>query len=835
MPIVRSSVLIVFALLLASSAVRGQGAVSFTRDIRPILADNCFACHGPDEKQRKAKLRLDTRQGAFAKRDGEAVIAPGKSDKSELFHRLSATEANEVMPPPRTNRKLTAAQIDLVRRWIDQGAVWSDHWAFTPPRRPPVPEVRNAKEAIRNDVDRFILARLEKEGLKPSAEASRETLLRRVSLDLTGLPPSLRDLTEFLADASPDAYEKAVDRLLKSPRYGERMALDWLDAARYADSNGYQSDGTRTMWPWRDYLIAALNKNTPFDQLTIELLAGDLLLNASREQKVATGFHRNHMLNGEGGRIAEESRIDYVVDRVDTTAALWMGLTLGCARCHDHKFDPFTQKDYYSLFAYWNSINESGAVDRGGNANPVLTLSGPDEIAKQKEIADKIADLDKQLKTVVAKHLAGQGEWEARLAADPAKLPPPIAGILKTPADKRTDAQKKQLADHYLTTSAERTGVQTKLDEARKALDAHNRSLVQVMVMEEQAQPRPTHILIRGAYDKPGDKVSPNVITSLLPPPTGAPANRLGLARWLASPEHPLTARVAVNRAWQQFFGTGLVRTSEDFGFQGEPPSHPELLDYLATEFVRTGWDTKALHRLIVTSATYRQSSKVTPEQLERDPANRLLARGARGRLSSLVIRDQALFLSGLLVEKIGGPPVRPYQPPGVWEEMTFGKIGYRQDKGENLYRRSLYTFWRRTVGPTSLFDTPARQICTVRQPRTNTPLHALILLNDVTYVEAARVLAERLLTQGGATPEERIITLFRMATARSPRDAERLILIRSLERFRKQYQADKEGALKLVSVGEAPRDEKLDVVELAAYTGLASVVLNLDEVISKE
>jgi hypothetical protein len=654
-----------------------------------------------------------------------------------------------------------------------------------------------------------------------------------VTLDLTGLPPKPTEVDAFLADRSPDAYEKVVDRLLASPRYGERMVLEWLDAARYADSNGYQQDLTRTMWPWRDGVIRALNGNMPFDQFTVEQLAGDLLPKATVAQKIASGFHRNHMLNGEGGRIPEESRVDYVVDRVDTTATVWLGLTLGCARCHDHKYDPFTQKEYYQLFAYFNNVAESGSVDRGGNAAPVLRLPTPRQSARIAALEKTALDLETQLRAGAARLLPAQPEWER--SVNPARLPARIAAGLKTPAANRTDMQKKQLADYYLAQDPGRKALQQKLADARKALAAARGKVLEVMVMEERATPRDTFVLQRGLYNKPGEKVSRGVPASLPPLPRGAPNNRLGLARWLVDPANPLTARVAVNRVWQMFFGTGLVKTAEDFGVQGEAPSHPELLDWLATEFVRTGWDVKALHRLIVTSATYRQSSRLTPRLRERDPDNRLLARGPRHRLPAFVLRDQALALSGLLVERVGGPPVKPYQPPGVWEEMSFGQIKYQQDKGPSLYRRSLYTFWRRTVGPTTLFDTSARQVCTVRQTRTNTPLQSLTLLNDVTYIEAARVLAERLMKEGGRTPEERISWAFRLATARRPSDAERAILTRGFERLRKQYQADRKAALKLVSAGEAPRAAKLDVAELAAYTGLASLIMNLDEVISKE
>jgi hypothetical protein len=802
-------------LLLGPAALAAEQArpLAFNRDVRPILSDNCFACHGPDRSKRKARLRLDTPEG------GQRVVVPGSPRKSELIRRITATGRTH-MPPRKSGRQLTAKQVEVLTRWVEQGAQWEPHWAYVAPKRPDVPEVKDSAW-VRNPVDRFILARLEAEGLRPSPEAARTTLIRRVTLDLTGVPPTPEEVDAFLNDRSPDAYERVVDRLLASPRYGERMALDWLDVARYADSNGYQQDLTRTLWPWRDWVIAAFNANMPFDQFTVEQIAGDLLPNATTRQKIATGFNRNHMLNGEGGRIPEESRVDYVVDRVDTTATVWLGLTLGCARCHDHKFDPFTQKDYYSLFAYFNNVAETGAVDRGGNANPVLRLITPQQTRQIEQAQKRVRELERELKGVFSRPRPTPADAHRAAVGALLRTPGPLAA-LTSPAWTAAD-------------SARGKDMRRRLAKANGELSKLNRSVLEVMVMQERPTPRPTHVLIRGAYDKYGEKVSPGVPQKLAPLPKGAPANRLGLARWLVSPANPLTARVAVNRAWQMLFGTGLVKTAEDFGVQGEPPSHPELLDWLATEFVRGGWDVKALHRLLVTSATYRQSSKLTPLLRERDAENRLLARGPRFRLSSHAIRDQALALSGLLVERLGGPPVRPYQPPGIWEEMSFGYIHYVQDHGPNLYRRSLYTFWRRTVGPPNLFDTPARQVCVVRPTRTNTPLQALVTLNDVTYAEAARVLAQRVMTRGGTTPEQRVDYTFRLATARHPTPRETSVLLNAYRRLLGQYQADRAAARKLVSAGEAPRDPNLDVSELAAYTGLATLVLNLDEALTKE
>ena len=804
------------------AGVAGLGAASsvslvdFSRDIQPILSDNCYHCHGPDAKGRKAKLRLDTKEGAFRVLDGKTVILAGKSAQSELVRRITTRDADEVMPPPDSNRKLTARQVELLKRWVDQGAKWGQNWALVTPQRPELPKVKN-KSWPRNAIDHFILARLEREGLKPSAEAAPEKLIRRVTLDLTGLPPTIEEVDAFLADNSKEAYEKLVDHLLRSPRYGERMVWEWLDASRYADTNGYQGDGTRTMWPWRDWVIEALNNNLPFDQFTVEQLAGDLLPGATVKQKLASGFNRNHMLNGEGGRIAEESRVEYVVDRVNTTSTVWLGVTMGCAQCHDHKFDPFTQREFYQMSAYFNNVAESGSVDRGGNANPVVSLPTAEQTAKIAALNKSLAELNEQLKANAEQLRVKQAEWEALAATSginathATKLPTNIVVVLQVPADKRTAAQNKELSDHYFSTVPERQALQKKLDETRKSLEGENNSILVAMVMEERKDPRETFILVRGAYDKYGDKVSAGLPASLAGAAAGAATNRLALAKWLVDPANPLTARVTVNRYWQLFFGIGLVKTTEDFGVQGEKPSHPELLDWLATEFMGSGvpglgsgvdpktpdarpqtppraWDVKAMQKLIVMSAAYRQSSKVTPALVERDPENRLLARGPRFRLSSAMIRDQALAVSGLLVEQVGGPPVKGYQPPGIWEEATFGQIRYEQDKGEKLYRRSLYTFWRRIVGPTGMFDAGSRQLCTVRQPRTNTPLHALVTLNDVTFVEAARALAERVLTRGGDTADARMETAFRLATARKPTVAERNVLTQSLARLRQQY-----------------------------------------------
>ena len=1051
------SVSLVSLIILATQASAAEPKIEFNRDIRPILSDACFHCHGPDSAKRQAGLRLDQEKEAKAERGGHRAIFAGEASRSELVRRISSTNPDEVMPPRDSNRSLTPTQIKLLTQWIDEGAPWQAHWSFIAPQRPAVPEATAALS--RNMIDSFVNQRLTQEGLSQSSEAEETTLVRRVTLDLTGVPPTLNEVDEFLADGSPDAYEKLVDRLLASPRYGERMVLDWLDAARYADTNGYQGDGTRTMWPWRNWAINALNSNMPFDQFTVEQLAGDLLPNATLEQKIATGFHRNHPLNGEGGRIAEESRVEYVFDRVETTGTVWLGLTIGCCRCHDHKYDPLSQKEYYQLSAYFNSIAESGAVDRGGNANPVERIVTPENERRLSELRDEVARAEKVQQEGLAAIDVAQLEWEknpsgvtawavldpvsfkskngatlarnddrsvlasgespakddyeitfrwtpsdmslsratglrleamsddtlpskgpgrapengnfvlttmeleAISAADPKQKkkvvfnradadysqggfaptgvydadknsgwavagsdntkgrvavfafteplifdgetelkltlkhesihikhvlgrfkisltgdasprldapPADIIATLGTAADKRTDSQKQQLRDYYRNkVSSQFASLKAVVDAAKKKVTDYENSLTITMVMQDQPKPRDTFILTRGSYTQPGEKVSHGVPATLPPIPTDAPPNRLALARWLVDPSNPLTARVTVNRAWQSFFGTGLVKTTEDFGTQGQPPSHPELLDWLAVEFggetraesretrasdqpststtgsfsgsplstlnSRLPWDTKHLHRLIVTSATYRQSSRVPPALRERDPENRLLARGPRYRMSAFAIRDMALAMSGLLVERIGGPSVRPYQPAGIWEDASLGKIGYTLDKGEGLYRRSLYTFWRRIAAPTMFFDASSRNVCTVKLPRTNTPLQALALMNDITYVEAARKLAERMLTEGGDTTDSRITFAFRIATSRPPSPDEKVLLTQALASMKAHYEQDSASANQLITAGDSPRDLNLNATDLAAYTAVANLILNLDETMTKE
>ncbi|MEQ8789946.1 MAG: PSD1 and planctomycete cytochrome C domain-containing protein [Pirellulaceae bacterium] len=822
--------------------------IDFNRDVRSVLSDNCFHCHGPDEETRQADLRLDVKQGVLGG-DQPGVVVPGKSEQSELIRRLTSDDELERMPPPDSNRKLTPQQIAKLKQWVESGAQWEEHWAFVTPMRPRLPEVQDASWS-RNPIDRFLLARLEQEKLTPSPEASRETLVRRVTLDLTGLPPTPREVDAFLADDSPDAYERLVDRLLASPRYGERMVWDWLDAARYADTNGYQGDPERTMWPWRDWVIDAMNQNMPFDQFTIEQLAGDLLTPFSSGDKsaedldrkslsrlIASGFNRNHMFNGEGGRIPEETRVENVMDRTETTGAIWLGVTIGCCRCHDHKYDPFTQREYYQLYAFFNNTSEEGrgGGGRSGQIAPAVSVTSAADEARLDEFAQQIARRAGELEAFESVFFAtseGQSVAESPKAKE---LDSKLVAVLRQPPLKRGSGALDELHKGLKEKEPEYAAKIARLKQAIDQRDAYRDRLPRVMVMDEREQPRETFMLVRGTYNKPADKVTAGVPAILPPLPEDDDVNRLALARWLVDPRHPLTARVTVNRYWQTLFGVGLVKTVEDFGSQGEKPSHPELLDWLATEFVESGWDVKRLHRLITTSAAYRQSSRVSPQLVERDPDNRLLARGPRFRLPSWMLRDQALAVSGLLSGKLGGEAVKPYQPEGIWAEATFGKKKYVQDHGESLYRRSVYTFWRRIVGPTMFFDTASRQVCTVKQVRTNTPLHALVTLNETTYVEAARALAEVVLTGDAKDDPRRIDEIFLRLVARRPSDAERKILLSRLATLRKQFADDRDAAEKLLAVGESPRDPSLDAVQHAAYTALCTLLLNLDETLTKQ
>jgi hypothetical protein len=1054
----------VFWLTILSAAgtalIQGQNArIDFDRQVRPIFSDNCFACHGPDEEKRMAKLRLDVKDGgAFSKRKDYQIIVPGDSAHSRLFQRVSSDKKGFIMPPPYSNHTLTKAQIETIQKWIDQGAKWDMHWSYTVPKASPVPKVSNPAW-VRNPIDAFVMAKLDEEKLKPSVEADKTTLIRRVTFDLTGLPPTPEEVSAFLADKSPKAYEKVVDRLLHSPRYGERMAMHWLDLARYSDTHGYHIDSAREMWHWRDWVINAFNTNMPFDQFTIDQLAGDLLPNPTTAQLIATGFNRNHMINFEGGAIPAEYQNEYVVDRVDTTAATWLGSTIGCARCHDHKYDPFKQKDFYRFYAFFNNVWENGLDGQRGNARPYLMLPTPEQKTELDSLKKKLDDLAEKvdrksvddaqtqwestrletLKPVahagLAAHyefdgslsdssghyryarmvrgdltydagivgqdaefdgdtrvalgdradfnpnkkfsiafwirtsghepmivfenladakqrqglevyvddfeLAGIQFWKPRLYVrlsqnwpesalevrsserlDPSKwchvtlnydgskkasgvhfifdgknapaevlkdslqgtivteepleigdktfgrafkgrlddlriysreltLPEveplitnvPLRATLLIPEDHRKDSQKEWLRDYYLTNEAapdlrDAYLLQQKLREEEKDL---KKEVSTTMVMAERPFPRATYVLGRGDYRNKGEKVTPGVPGVLPPLPKGAPPNRLSLAKWLVSPENPLTARVVVNRYWQMYFGYGIVKTVEDFGSQGEAPVNQDLLDWLAVKFMQSGWDVRAMQRLIVTSSTYRQDSRVTPELLERDPENRLLARGPRFRLPAEMIRDNALAVSGLLKEHLGGPSVKPYQPKGLWEDVAFGDgfsaQSYSPDHGDKLYRRSMYIYWKRTSGPPEMltFDAPNREKCTARRLLTNTPLQALVLLNDPAFIEASRALAQRTILEAGKSPEKRIEYAFRLATARNPNAKERTVLERLQREEAQEYSQHPDEAKKLLSVGEAKPAANINPAELAAWTTVTSTILNLDETITKE
>jgi len=806
--------------------------IDFNRQIRPLLSDNCFKCHGPDQGKRKADLRLDTEQGLRAELDGQQLVTPGKPEESELYLRLVHEDEDERMPPQKTRLKLSSSEIELVKKWIAQGAKWQEHWSLRPLENPAPPKAEGS-DWPRNAIDQFVLRGLRKEEFSPSAEEDKARLFRRLTLDLTGLPPGLEELDSYLASEAPDAYAKAVDRLLESPSYGERMAWDWLDLARYADTNGFQGDSTRSMWPWRDWVVRSLNANMPFDKFTVEQIAGDMLPDASLEQKLATGFCRNHMINGEGGRIAEENRVEYIFDQIETIGTVWMGLTVQCARCHDHKFDPLRQRDYYQLFAIFNQTPVNGG-GRDPATPPVIRAPDSLQYGKLDELNKGITASALKVERV-EERLFTREEGQNASQSEAAKgLPKKVVEALSRGPAERNPAQLGEVEKHYREGMAAYSALLKKLREQVAEREKLEKSFVRVMVMQDKPGSRKSFILDKGLYNQKREEVSAEVPQSLPALPEKAPRNRLSLARWLVDPSHPLTARVTVNREWQKFFGTGLVKTVEDFGAQGEKPTHPELLDWLASEFIRGGWDLKALHRLIVTSATYRQSARWTAELARKDPANRLLGRGPRWRMPSWMIRDHALAASGLLVNRLGGPSVKPYQPKGVWAEATFGKMRYSQDKGEKLYRRSLYTFWRRIIGPTIFFDTAKRQTCEVRKILTNTPLHALATLNDVTYVEASRALAQRVLEKAGPEPADRATMAFRLVTCRRPDADELKILLGRLAILKEQYSADPGAAAKLLSVGDSPRNTKLDAIEHAAFAGLCSLILNLDEALTK-
>ena len=760
-------------MILFVSASSSAEEIDFERDVRPILSDNCYKCHGPDTSARSSELRFDSREGAFVELDGTKAIVPGDVAASELITRIESNDPDTIMPPSDSGRTLSAKQIDLLKRWVADGAKWpeSTHWSYIRPQRPKLPQLDNdpTYRDSSNGIDPFVQHRLQVEGMSSSPPANPSTLLRRVTLALTGLPPTTDEMDTFENDDAPDAYDRVVDRLLASPRYGEHMAGPWLDAARYADTDGYQNDRIRYMWRWRDWVVHALNANMPFDQFTIEQLAGDMLPDATLMQQIASGFNRNHRINSEGGAIAAEFHVENVVDRADTTATVWLGLTAGCARCHDHKYDAISQREYYQFYAWFNNIDEWGMGPNNGNSPPYIKV--PEEWPHVGKTA--------ALKPLPYEILTQQ-----------------TSVLRPTPGEPET-----------------------------------------AMVMHEldKAKRRPTYLLNRGQYDQPDKsaELSPGIPATLGNYPNDMPQNRLGLANWLVSRSNPLTARVITNRYWQMFFGIGLVATSENFGVQGERPTHPQLLDWLATEFMDTEWDAKRMHRTILTSSTWKQNSKVDDDIEQRDPNNRLLSHGPRRRLSGQAIRDQALALSGLLVEEIGGESVKPYMPPGIWKSISNNK--YTQDKGSKLFRRSLYTYWRRTVPPPTMltFNSADREMCTVRKDAVTTPLQALTLMNNVTFVEASRKLAERIMAEYHPERQDRIQSAFRTVTGRRPTDAESRMMSRALAHFVKTFRADRKAAAELLKVGESNRSREQSVGALAAWTMLCSTILNLDEAIT--
>jgi len=744
---------------LGESEQQVPDVISFNFHVKPILSDKCFLCHGPDAGSREAGLRFDLEEGAFAAlgelKDHFAIVR-GKPDESKLVYRVNNEDPNIRMPPPISNLSLSDYEKEVLVKWIEQGAIWESHWSFIPPVKPDVPKIINEDWAA-NEIDNFIARKIEAKGLKPSEKATKEKLIRRVYFDLTGLPPNIDAIDIFLKDTDSNAFEKVVDQLLASEAYGERMSSDWLDVARYADSHGYQDDLERTMWPWRDWVIHAFNSNLPFDKFITWQLAGDLLDNPTKEQILATGFNRNHKITQEGGVVDEEYRVEYVMDRTITTTKSLIGITMECSRCHDHKYDPISQKEFYQVYSFFNQIDEKGRINYGEIPKPYIEIDS--------------------------------------------------ASIIKEfPFIHKPDSIKE----------------------------------LKVMVMEESPGLRETHILNRGAYDALGEVVSYGTPKAVLAFDDSLPKNRLGLAKWFLDEQNPLTARVAVNRYWQLIFGKGIVSTPADFGNQGAIPTHPELLDWLAVTFREEGWDIKSLIKKMVMSATYQQSSKITKKGLALDPQNDLLARGVRYKLPAEMIRDNALAVSGLLVRKIGGPSVKPYQPEGLWKEKTGGGGGslasYKVGKGEHLYRRSLYTFWKRTAPPPSMmtFDTASRDFCEVKRQKTSTPLQALVLLNDPQYIEAARVLATNILKKELASEEEMSKLLFRTITSRLPDKEELQNMIAYLEESEEGMNDPDKNPEDLLTVGDTPLDETVDKTKLYKYTTLACVLLNLEETIIK-
>lgn len=820
-------------ILIAAAVTHADGPpaarrVEFNRDVRPILSEYCFQCHGPDANQRKAELRFDNESTVIADREGHRVIDRAKPTASELLKRIDP-DAKRLMPPPRTGKKLKPQELAILRDWIAQGGTFEKHWSLIPPKRPELPKVQGTS----NPVDAFVRARLEKAGLQPSPEADRRTLIRRLYFDLTGLPPTPDEVDAYINDKDPKAYDKLVDKLLGSQAFGERMAVYWLDVVRYSDTAGYHSDNHRDVWLFRDYVIDAFNTNKRFDQFTTEQLAGDLLPNATREQKIASGYNRLLQTTEEGGAQPKEYTAKYSADRVRNTATAWLGATMGCCECHDHKFDPFTQKDFYSFAAFFSDVSEA-AVGRQAQT----PLPSPAEEKKLKDLDAKLADLQKEIDKPSQEIDAAQVKWEEEFMAGKVKgLPKNIADIFAVEAAKRTPQQKQALAAHYRTIASQLVELRKQLDAVKKERDALSKTLPTTLVSMSGA-PRMVRILPRGNWLSDAGAVMEPITPQSLPAlgVNGRRASRLDLAKWMTSPDNPLVARVFVNRLWKLYFGQGIVRTLDDFGSQGQWPTHPELLDWLAVEFREGGWDVKKMSRLLVTSETYKQTSKVDAKLVQADPFNHLLSRQARWRLDAEMVRDNALAVSGLLVNKIGGPSVKPYQPPGYWALLNFPTREWQNDKGESLYRRGLYTYWCRTFLHPGLaaFDAPSREECTVDRSRSNTPQQALVLLNDTTYVETARVLAARVIRDGGKDASSRLTYAFRHVLQRAPLPGEVDLLQKLVAQHTEKYKQDPNAAAALLKVGEASAPQGMDPIEVAAWTSACRALLNLHETITR-
>ena len=815
--------------------------IVFNRDIRPILSDHCFACHGPDGGKRQADLRLDDRESALA----AGAILPARPEESGLVARIRSLDPDLVMPPPEAHKPLDAAERDLLVRWIAEGAEYQRHWAYEPPVRPAVPPGMNA-------IDHLVRSRLERVGLEPAPEADRRTLLRRLSFDLTGLPPTPEEVDAFLADASPDAYGRVVERLLASPHYGERMAIGWLDVVRFADTIGYHSDNPRNVWPYRDWVIRSFNDNVPFDRFTVHQLAGDLVPDATPETRVGSAFNRLLLTTEEGGAQPKDYESRMLTDRVRAVGAVWLGQTTGCAQCHDHKFDPITTRDFYALGAFFADVDERPI----GRREDGMVVAPPEDAKKLADLDAALAAAKKALDAVLPQLDAAQKQWEHDVAAyavtlpelgpdskatpDEAKAATQVAAALKKDFAGRNGAEREAVQKYFRTrvSPALFRAEQDAFASAEKARNEFYGGLTKCLVTVRRNEPAVVRILPRGNWMDESGEVMKAAFPSFLPAPTieGRDPNRLDLARWLVSRENPLTARVVMNRLWKQFFGSGLSRVLDDLGAQGDPPANPELLDWLACEFVDSAWDVKHMVRTIVSSDTYRQASTASPEALAADPANRELARQSAWRLDAELVRDTALASCGLLVRTIGGPSAKPYQPEGYWENLNFPTRTYPADTGAQQYRRGLYTWWQRSfLHPSMLaFDAPSREECCAERTRSNIPQQALVLLNDPSYVEAARAFAVRIAKEGGGPPEERIAWAWRQALQRLPRVEELATLLPLYHEQLAAYRADPPAAEGLAKAGLASGPDGIDRVELAAWTHVARVLFNLHETITR-